>query len=55
MSISVGEANEVAHPLTKNSFSEKICMFWESIIPDFISHYIVLPLFYNSIKHVFVL
>lgn len=35
------EANEVAHNLAKNSFSEKSSMFWESIIPNFISHSIV--------------
>jgi ribonuclease HI len=35
------EANEVAHSLAKNSFSEKSSLFWESVIPDFISHSIV--------------
>jgi hypothetical protein len=35
------EANEVAHTLAQKSFSDKSSIFWESSIPDFISHSIV--------------
>jgi hypothetical protein len=35
------EANEVAHELAQNSFRDNTSMFWDSVIPDFISHSIV--------------
>ena len=35
------EANEVAHRLVQKSLSDKSSIFWESFIPDFITHSIV--------------
>lgn len=35
------EANEVTNELARNSFSAKTSNYWDSIIPDFISHSIV--------------
>lgn len=32
------EANMVAHELAQCSFREYSSMFWDSVIPDFISH-----------------
>lgn len=39
--LGLGEANEVADGLTKNSFRTRSSSFWDTSIPDFVSHSLV--------------